>query len=120
MSEMKTYEGGCHCGRVRFRVEADLSQVYACNCSICSMVGWRMAFAPAANFALLSGAEDLNDYQFNKMKIHHQFCRNCGIRSFGHGPGKDGDMYSINVRCLDGVGVGADALPCQHFDGRSL
>ena len=29
------YEGGCHCGRVRFRVSGDLAQTIDCNCSIC-------------------------------------------------------------------------------------
>ena len=28
-----TYEGGCHCGTVRFRVTADLSTATECNCS---------------------------------------------------------------------------------------
>lgn len=121
MSEIKTYQGGCHCGAVRFRIEADLSTVYACNCSICAREGWRLAFVPEAQFQLLSGADALTDYQFHSKRIHHVFCRTCGIRSFTHGPGKDGaKAYSVNVRCLDDVGVTADALPTQHFDGRSL
>ena len=36
---MKTMEGGCHCGRVRFRVTADLDDVTICNCSICDQEG---------------------------------------------------------------------------------
>jgi hypothetical protein len=38
---MKTYEGGCYCGRVRFRIEADLAEtpVGECNCSICTKKG---------------------------------------------------------------------------------
>jgi hypothetical protein len=121
MSETKTYEGGCHCGAVRYRVEADLAKVYACNCSICSTMGWRLAFVPEAKFELLSGADALSDYQFHKKHIHHQFCRTCGIRSFSYGADKEGKLsYSINVRCLDGVGREADGLPTQHFDGASL
>lgn len=121
MSETKGYEGGCHCGRVRFRVEADLAKVYACNCSICAKEGWRLAFAPAANFTLLSGEDQLTDYQFNKKVVHHLFCRTCGIRSFTHGTDKEGKRsYSINVRCLDEVGAEADKLPTHFFDGRSL
>ena len=121
MTETKSYEGGCHCGAVRFRVAADLSKVYACNCSICSKMGWRLAFAPERDFELLSGADALSDYQFNRKLIHHRFCRTCGVRSFTNGPGRDGaPMYSINVRCLDAVGLEADSLPTQHFDGRSL
>jgi hypothetical protein len=120
MSETKTYEGGCHCGRVRFRATTDLSKVYACNCSMCSKMGWRLAFVPEASFTLLSGSDALTDYQFHKKHIHHVFCSTCGVRSFGHGPSKNGEMYSVNVRCLDGVGVEAEALPVEHFDGRSL
>jgi len=36
---LETYEGGCHCGRVQFRVRADLSLVSECNCSICTKKG---------------------------------------------------------------------------------
>jgi hypothetical protein len=38
---MKTYEGGCYCGRVRFRIEADLAEtpIGECNCSICTKKG---------------------------------------------------------------------------------
>lgn len=121
MGEKKTYEGGCHCGRVRFRVEADLAKVYACNCSMCSKMGWRLAFVPEPSFTLLAGEDVLHDYQFNKRHIHHLFCSECGIRSFGRGKNHDGTtMYSVNVRCLDGVGPTADALPVEFFDGASL
>src|SRR6201996_3751707 len=38
---LQTYEGGCHCGRVRFRIRVDLEQstVGECNCSICTKKG---------------------------------------------------------------------------------
>ena len=86
MAETKTYEGGCHCGNVRFRVKADLSNVYACNCSMCSRMGWRLAFVPEADFELVKGDKALTDYQFHKMHIHHLFCSTCGIRSYGQEP----------------------------------
>jgi hypothetical protein len=31
---MRALQGGCHCGRVRFRVMADLAGVAECNCTI--------------------------------------------------------------------------------------
>ncbi|MFO0696884.1 MAG: GFA family protein [Polyangiales bacterium] len=121
MSETKTYTGGCHCGKVRFSVDLDLATVYACNCSICSKMGWRLAFAPESAFRLEKGEEALSDYQFGKKHIHHYFCRECGIRSFGRGhDGKGKHMISINVRCLDDVGERADELPVQRFDGKNL
>ena len=119
MSETKTYSGGCHCGRVRYDVDADLSQVTACNCSICRKRGALMAFAPAENFRLGSGAEVLTDYQFNKKIIHHLFCATCGVGSFARGKGANGaEMIAINVHCLDGVDPAT--LNIKKFDGASL
>jgi hypothetical protein len=43
---MKTYEGSCHCGRVRFRVIADLPRVSECNCSICAKKGFLHLIVP--------------------------------------------------------------------------
>jgi hypothetical protein len=119
MSESKKYEGGCHCGKVRYEVNVALERVVACNCSICGKTGALLAFVPAAEFKLVSGEGALTDYQFGKKRVHHKFCSACGIRSFGHGAGPDGsEMFAINVRCLDGVD--ADALPADRFDGKSL
>jgi hypothetical protein len=105
---------------VRFRVQADLAKVYACNCSICSKMGWRLAFVPESSFMLLSGDDAQTDYQFHKKHVHHLFCRTCGVRSFGYGTKDGARTYSVNVRCLDDVGVDADTIPTQWFDGRSL
>jgi hypothetical protein len=62
----------------------------------------------------------LADYQFGKRRIHHLFCRNCGIESFARGtvPGTEAEMVAVNVRCLDGVELAA--LAPKPFDGRSL
>jgi len=119
MSEPKTYTGSCHCGRVRYEADADLSQVVSCNCSICRKRGALMAFVPTDKFRLLSGASDLTDYQFNKKVIHHLFCSSCGISAFGRGTRPDGaQMVALNVRCLDGVDL--DALSVRKFNGAEL
>jgi hypothetical protein len=36
---LETREGGCHCGRVRFRAEVDLDRLSNCSCSICTKKG---------------------------------------------------------------------------------
>ncbi len=119
MIQNTTKQGGCHCGRVRYEVEIDLSQpVIACNCSMCGRSGTLLAFVPASQFKLLSGEQELTDYQFGRQRIHHLFCRVCGIKSFARGEGKDGPTVSINVRCLDDIDI--DALTVKHFDGKSL
>ena len=51
----RTYEGGCHCGRVRFRVSSDLSRVVVCNCSICTKKGLHFTFLAPKGFQLRAG-----------------------------------------------------------------
>jgi hypothetical protein len=120
MSEMKTWSGGCHCGRFRFEATSDLARVIECNCSFCSVRGALLTFVPAAQFKLTHGDEaSLSVYLFNKKRIQHRFCPDCGVESFANGTGRDGQpMYAINVRCLDGIDLAA--LTTTRFDGRSL
>jgi hypothetical protein len=119
MPEMRTYTGGCHCGQVRFEVKSSLEPVMQCNCSICQKRGALLTFVPAPQFSLLSGEDDLTDYQFNKKIVHHVFCRRCGVGSFARGRAPDGsEMVAINIRCLDDVEL--NALTPMPFDGKSL
>lgn len=119
MTEATIYTGGCHCGTVRYEVETDLSFTATCNCSLCSKMGWVMTFVPADKFKILSGEDNLTDYQFHKKVIHHLFCKTCGIRSFGRGKDKEGnDTVAINVYCLDDVDRAA--LQPNTFNGKDL
>ena len=113
---MRTYEGGCHCGRVRFRVKADLSRATECNCSVCTKKGFLHLIVPPDRFEMISGEDDLTTYQFHTRTARHQFCRNCGIHSF-YVPRSDPDKIDINVRCLDGIDP--ESLTIHRFDGRN-
>lgn len=114
---IETYEGGCHCGRVRFRVEADLSTLLECNCSICTRKGILHLIVPPERFELMRGEEALTTYQFNTDTARHTFCKHCGIHAF-YVPRSDPDKISVNARCLDGIDA-ALLKPTQHFDGRN-
>lgn len=119
MAEPKTHTGGCHCGHVRYQVTTDLSQVIACNCSICSKRGLLLTFVSPEQFSLRSNGATLCDYQFHKHVIHHRFCPVCGVESFAEGLTPDGrKMVAVNVRCLDNVDLAA--LTPLPFDGKSL
>jgi hypothetical protein len=113
---METYEGGCHCGRVRFRVTADLSRVSDCNCSVCTKKGFLHLIVAPEQFALLSGEDALSTYQFNTGTARHTFCRHCGIHSF-YVPRSDPDKIDVNVRCLDDIDL--TAITVLPFDGRN-
>ena len=111
---MRTYDGSCHCGRVRFRVTAALDRVVRCNCSICDKKGFVHLIVPPEQFELLSGADGLTMYTFNTGTAKHQFCRHCGIHPF-YVPRSDPDKIDVNVRCLDAVKL--DELAIGSFDG---
>jgi hypothetical protein len=113
----QTYSGGCHCGAVRFEVQADLDQTTVCNCSICSKRAFIWTFTPAANFRLVEGEERLSRYQFYKKRIDHRFCERCGVEAFAFSAPDAKQTAMVNVRCLDDVDV--QALHPTLFDGRS-
>ena len=95
------HRGGCHCGRVRFEVDAPADiDALDCNCSICRMTGFLHLIVPAARFRLLSGQDDLAEYTFHTGAARHRFCRHCGIKSF-YVPRSHPDGIDVNVRCLD-------------------
>jgi uncharacterized protein (DUF1330 family) len=110
------HEGGCHCGRVRFRVTGALGGITACNCSICSKKGILHWIVPRESFQLLSGEDDLQEYRFNTGVAQHRFCHHCGIHAF-YVPRSDPDKIDVNVRCLDGVDP--DTLSISRFDGQN-
>lgn len=113
------YQGGCHCGKVRFEVEGELERMLECNCSICASRGSLLWFVPRQNLNVLSAEQDIGTYTFNKGVIRHRFCQTCGIHTYGEGEDPKGNaMAAINVRCIDGIDLGS--IPIESFDGRSL
>ncbi len=96
-----THVGRCHCGAVRFEVDAPaVIEALDCNCSICRMTGFLHLIVPASRFRLLQGADMLTEYSFNTGTARHRFCTRCGVKSF-YVPRSHPDGYSVNVRCLD-------------------
>jgi hypothetical protein len=100
-NEKTWHKGGCHCGAVRFEVEAAPDVVITdCNCSVCSMTGFQHLFVAKAEFNLLSGQDDLTTYTFGSHTAQHYFCKTCGIKSF-YIPRSHPNGYSVNLRCID-------------------
>jgi len=111
-----THRGGCHCGAVRFEVDAPARlNAHDCNCSICRMTGYWHLIVPASRFRLLQGQGDLQSYAFNTGTARHLFCRTCGIKSF-YVPRSNPDGFSVNARCLDPATI--EEIDLEPFDGQ--
>jgi hypothetical protein len=117
MEELIQHRGACHCGRVRFEVDATADiDALECNCSICSKSGFLHLIVPRSRFRLLRGSEDLTTYTFNTGVAKHLFCKTCGMKSF-YIPRSNPDGYSVNVRCLDLGTIANVHVSC--FDGKN-
>jgi hypothetical protein len=113
---MMRYSGGCHCGAVRFEVEApDEVEVERCNCSICAKSGFLHLIVPKSRFTLVRGGEALATYTFNSGVARHLFCKICGIKSF-YIPRSNPDGVDVNLNCLDAQ---PPHLRIVEFDGRN-
>lgn len=110
------HTGGCHCGQVRFEVEApEFLTLSECNCSICAKSGYLHLIVAKNSFRLLAGEENLTSYTFGSRQARHLFCRICGIKSF-YFPRSHPDGVSVNARCLDEGTV--KGIQINPFDGR--
>ena len=117
MTSISIYEGGCHCGAVRFAVALpDAIEVEECNCSICAKSVNIHVIVPARRFELLRGEEALTRYTFNTGAAQHLFCSVCGVKSY-YIPRSNPDGIAVTWRCLDDW----DALDVtvNPFDGQN-
>ena len=112
----RTWQGGCHCGAVRFEVTADIGEVTDCNCSVCTKKGFLHLIVAPEKFRLLKGEEALVTYRFNTGTAKHSFCGHCGIHAF-YTPRSHPDKVDVNARCLEGIDLAA--LKIVLFDGQN-
>lgn len=119
------YQGGCHCGAVRYEVDLDLAKgSLRCNCSLCSKSRAWFAFAPAEKFRLArgEGAEIL--YRWTppgrpQPNLTYHICATCGVRT--HAEGKDPQgvaMVAVQVATLEGADPEVLAKGIRYVDGR--
>ena len=130
---LQAYTGNCHCGLFRFTVSLPpLTQVYACDCSICTRNAYLWAFSPshaalkayhhapgAAEGKPDDSFSSLKSYTFGNGTLTHKFCPKCGTSVVGKlDNAPEGKDIAINVRTFRGVDL--DALEVVPYPGAGL
>jgi hypothetical protein len=114
---MTTHKGSCHCGKIAYSFEGEVTEALECNCSLCARRGGLLHFVPDAVFTLMTPRADLSTYQFYKHVLDHHFCDQCGIAPFSEGSDPKGNrMVAVNLRCVEGIDP--KALTIKFYDGR--
>ena len=125
----KTYNGGCHCGLIRYTVDLDFAkaQLTKCNCSICLKANLLIVrLQQPEKFKLLSPGSwaDAGDLLFGQKTVHHYFCKTCGIHCVQQGTyefkGVVQPILAINAVTLDqGQGVDFRKSKIAYWDGKT-
>lgn len=99
-----------------------------CDCSICRRRGALNHRVPRANLRLLTPWSDLVLYQWGLRTAQDYFCPTCGILPFRRPSDptptelaqgvEPFDGWAINVRCLEGVDLGA--IPVRRIHGSRI
>lgn len=125
---MTRHTGSCHCGFVRFEVDAEIDHKRICNCSICHKRGALIFRVPDTALTLHTPLDALTLYTWGSHTARDYFCPHCGILPFRR-PSvptsaerargiTDFDGWAINLRCLDQCDP--TDLPTHHIPGRDI
>ena len=117
--ETTRYHGTCHCGKVRFTVDIDLSAgTTKCNCTWCWKTRrWGTLVTPDALVAAEGHAHLSRGGRGG-------FCTVCSVQTYtvidtsGWGWARGDEMVAINLACLDDLPVeDLIAAPVTYLDG---
>ena len=113
---LTTHPGSCHCGAIRFEVQAPQKlSLDRCNCSICFKSGYLHLIVPRSRFKLIHGEEYITTYRFGSMIAAHTFCKVCGVKPF-YTPRSNPDGIDVNAQCLDPFPIDVEIT---NFDGQN-
>lgn len=101
--------GGCHCGEVRYRINAEAVMQQFCFCSDCTKIGGTDGYAgyiiATADLEVLKGTTKAYTLTSDRGNlIHRHFCGTCGTRLWA---------------TVDGYG-GAVSVAAASFDDPAL
>ena len=99
MSELQT--GGCHCGNLRYQLDAPVNDIAHCHCSICRRTSGGIVMTwtsvPVEAFKWLAGSP--TTYDSGPTCVRY-FCNNCGAQVALLSRNSP-DMMDVTIATLD-------------------
>ena len=98
---MKTREGGCYCGAIRYRIQNEPTRANLCHCRMCQ----RLAGAPVVSWVTLANHQvtflkgEPKWYRSSDIATRG-FCPNCGTQLFWRADGNSEEL-DISTASLD-------------------
>jgi hypothetical protein len=108
-------EASCHCGAVCLEVDAPLSEVAECNCSICRRYGALWAYYPLDQVRVLPPDPPTNIYMWNDRMIEFHHCLTCGCVSHWTPADREHNRMAVNARLMDPEILAGASV--RHIDG---
>ena len=109
-------EGACHCGAVRWQLDAMPDGATACNCTVCRRYGVLWAYDWDGEGIRVSGPT--HAYLRGEREIGFHFCPTCGCVAFWRATEADAagrKRIAVNLRLADPDQVAT--IPIDRFDG---
>ena len=109
-------EGSCHCGAVRWQIDAMPEGATACNCTVCRRYGALWAYDWDGEGIRVSGPTGA--YLRGEREIEFHFCPTCGCVAYWRASRADDGgrkRIAVNLRLAEPDAVAT--IPIDRFDG---
>ena len=109
-------EGSCHCGAVRWRLEATPEAATACNCTVCRRYGVLWAYGHEGEDVEVSGTTRTY-LRGESSPLAFHFCADCGCIAYWRAvaPHEGRRRIAVNLRLAETEAVAS--IPSDHLDG---
>lgn len=99
------YTGGCQCGQIRYKIQAEPLTLYVCHCKECqkqssSAFGMSMPVPREAVIVLQGQPKQWQRIAASGREVSCWFCGDCGTRLF-HNPTRNPKITNIKPGTLD-------------------
>lgn len=116
-------EGGCYCGAVRFKVEADPAMMAQCHCRECQYISGGgpnyTVGVPAAAFEYTKGQPQQFARDDLEAPVVREFCGKCGT-SLGSRPPSLPDLIMLKVGTFDDPSIFNAMMAIYTVDQQSF